>query len=201
MLDLGFKVALSYLIGSCVGSLILGRIFKKQDIRTLGSGNAGATNAYRVYGKIYGVAVLLIDVAKGFIAIKYIAALDLSIFPYKEYYFAMLLCGMAAFLGHLFPIWHNYKGGKGVATALGLVMALNWKLAVLVLIFWILVLLVSKYVSIASASAPFICTLISPYFVQTYFEIAWYLVVSILIAYMHRSNFQRIRDGTEGKFL
>ena len=88
MLDLGLKVALSYLIGSCVGSLILGRIFSKQDIRTLGSGNAGATNAYRVYGKIYGVAVLLIDVAKGFIAIKFIASLNLSIFPYEENYFA-----------------------------------------------------------------------------------------------------------------
>ena len=201
MLDLGLKVALSYLIGSCVGSLILGRIFSKQDIRTLGSGNAGATNAYRVYGKIYGVAVLLIDVAKGFIAIKFIASLDLSIFPYEENYFAMLLCGMAAFLGHLFPIWHNYKGGKGVATALGLVMALNWKLGLMVLFFWVIVLLVSKYVSVASTCAPLMCTLISPYFVSTYYETAWYLIISILIAYMHRSNFQRIRDGTEGKFL
>jgi glycerol-3-phosphate acyltransferase PlsY len=201
MLDLGLKVALSYLIGSFVGSLILGRIFSKQDIRTLGSGNAGATNAYRVYGKIYGVAVLLIDVAKGFIAIKFIASLNLSIFPYEENYFAMLLCGMAAFLGHLFPIWHNYKGGKGVATALGLVMALNWKLGLMVLFFWIIVLLVSKYVSVASTCAPLMCTLISPYFVSTYYETAWYLIISILIAYMHRSNFQRIRDGTEGKFL
>ena len=201
MLDLGLKVALSYLIGSCVGSLILGRIFSKQHIRTLGSGNAGATNAYRVYGKIYGVAVLLIDVAKGFIAIKFIASLNLSIFPHEEHYFAMLLCGMAAFLGHLFPIWHNYKGGKGVATALGLVMALNWKLGLLVLFFWVIVLLVSKYVSVASTCAPLMCTLISPYFVSTYYETAWYLIISILIAYMQRSNFQRIRDGTEGKFL
>ena len=119
MIALISKVILAYLLGSVSGSLLLGR-FKNVDIRAQGSGNAGGTNAFRTQGLLFALGVVLIDVGKGFIAAWWIPSLDFGeLHGNMEVNTLVMACGFAAVLGHCFPIWHGFRGGKGAATAVG----------------------------------------------------------------------------------
>ena len=119
MIALIIKIVLAYLLGSVSGSLLLGRL-KKVDIRAQGSGNAGGTNAFRTQGPVFAIGVVLIDVGKGFVAAWWIPSLVFgNQAALLESGLIVMACGFAAVLGHCFPIWHGFRGGKGAATAVG----------------------------------------------------------------------------------
>ena len=183
---------LSYLIGSISFALIVGKMFYKKDIRDYGSGNLGATNAYRVLGIKAGVIVAIADILKGTLACLLPLILSSTINP--------IACGLLAILGHIFSVFANFKGGKAVATATGVFLFLT-PLGVLVgFVVFVLILLFTKYVSLSSMLAG-----ISLFIYSLIFEdkviIALSLLISISIIILHRQNIKRILNGTENKIV
>src|SRR5277367_2666752 len=142
MLELGVKILIAYLLGTVLGSLILGRL-RGVDIRSMGSGNAGATNAMRTQGKLFGFLVLLIDVAKGVIVVWWLpsAALpgvDIDAGVSREW--LTMACGFAVIVGHVYPVWFDFRGGKGAATVIGVIAAMELRLLLPLLVSWLIVL-------------------------------------------------------------
>ena len=191
---------LSYLIGSIPFSIIAGKLLKGIDVREFGSGNAGATNTFRVLGKKAGIPVLLLDVFKGYIAANLVWYT--SYFPFSEIYINLQLTfGIAAVLGHVFPIYVGFRGGKGVATLLGFMLALFPQAAIISIVIFILTLLFSKYVSLSSIFAglffPFGVYYLSHTVVPTMMIFA--VFVPILLIATHQRNIERIIRGDENK--
>src|SRR3984957_9291474 len=152
MLELGVKLLIAYLLGTLLGSLILGRL-RGVDIRSMGSGNAGATNALRTQGKLFAFLVLLIDVAKGALAVLWLPTATLpavGIDPAVPREWLTLGCGFAVIVGHVYPVWFSFRGGKGAATVVGVIAAVELRLLVPLLVSWFIVLLLSGYVGLAS---------------------------------------------------
>src|ERR1700731_3797290 len=145
MLELGLKSLIAYLLGTLLGSLILGRL-KGVDIRRMGSGNAGATNALRTQGKAFGLSVLILDIGKGVLAVAWVPALILpgvGVDPHVSRQWLSLACGFAVILGHVYPVWFGFRGGKGVATVVGAVLGIRpWLLVTMVATWLIAVVLV-----------------------------------------------------------
>ena len=134
-----FKIVLAYLLGSVSGSLLLGK-FKKVDIRRQGSGNAGSTNAFRTQGLMFGLAVISIDISKGFLAAWLIPSLEIGrTTGVVDPGLLVMACGFAAVLGHCFPVWHGFRGGKGAATAVGAMMVIEPWLLLPVAITWLVI--------------------------------------------------------------
>ena len=189
---------IGYLLGSISFAVVFSKVFYGEDIRNSGSGNAGATNAIRLYGKKTGIAVFLCDFAKGVIAVA-VAKLLVSIFnaPYET----MLAAGFFVQLGHIFPLYHGFRGGKGVATAVGAAFVVMPLTAVLLLVIFAIILLTSKYVAVASG----VCAALYP--ILAYFMSAsratencvFAVFCSMLIIIKHTSNFIRVSKGEEGK--
>ena len=130
MLELGVKMLIAYMLGTLLGSLILGRL-RGIDIRSMGSGNAGATNALRTQGKLFGILVLIIDIAKGVIAVRWLPTAVLpavGIDPALPREWLTLACSLAVIVGHVYPVWFSFRGGKGAATVVGVVAALELRL-------------------------------------------------------------------------
>ena len=180
---------ISYIIGSIPFGLILTKIFLKIDIRKIGSKNIGATNVLRTGNKSIAILTLFLDISKGAIPIVV-----------TNYYFPNLiyLSGLAAFLGHIYPVWLKFKGGKGVATYLGIILALSLKLGLVFCVTWILIAFVSKYSSLSSMVSALIIFLFS--IPESNFELNSYLFVTFLIIlYSHKSNIIRIKNKTEDK--
>lgn len=202
MIEFSVKVVLSYLLGSVIGSLLVGRLSGGVDIRTVGSGNAGATNALRARGKGFAFTVLLIDIAKGWAATRVIARLTLpGIPPASPAVEAWLAsgCAMAVMVGHVYPLWHGFRGGKGVATLLGVLIGWNPWLLAPVLITWILAAMFLGYVGLASMIAAVALPVAAvagsgepntPLFAFGVFAVA-------MIVFTHRSNIARMRAGKE----
>lgn len=199
MFDLGIKITLCYLLGSINGSMLLGWLLGKSDIRKVGSGNAGATNAYRTFGRLYGLTVFFIDISKGVIAVLILAPMLMLTQIDIQQIYIQYLCGLAALFGHISPIWHDYRGGKGVATAVAIVAALHPLLGITAIILWALALLVSRYVCIASTLAAFSVLIVSYYLNPDFWLQAWLLCISFVILFMHRSNFEKLQKGIESK--
>ena len=180
---------ISYLMGSVPFGFILTKIFLKKDIREIGSGNIGATNALRTGNKIIGYLTLILDILKAVIPVLYVK------FFFQESIYISSLC---AFLGHVFPIWLKFRGGKGVATYLGILFSINIYFGVIFLVSWAITFLVSKYSSlsslIASASIP-IYLLILSRFDQVFF----FTTMFILIFFTHRENIKRLKNKEETK--
>jgi acyl phosphate:glycerol-3-phosphate acyltransferase len=209
VIDLTFKVVLSYLLGSLVGSLLVGRMRGGVDIRKLASGNAGATNALRTQGKGFALWVLLIDVAKGWLATRVVAQLSLSGAARavgvaaggadQAIAWAAPLCGIAVIVGHIYPLWYGFRGGKGVATLVGVVLGLDPSLLVPVLLTWLVTALLFGFVGLASMVA----SVSLPVAVAvTHVEpetplLAFGVCAAALIAFTHRSNIVRMHAGTE----
>src|SRR5579862_4688284 len=150
------KVTLSYLLGSIIGSLVIGRLRGGVDIRKLGSGNAGGTNALRTQGKSFALWVLVIDIGKGWAATRLIAPLLVPGIEPPPFYVATwepALCGLAAIAGHVYPLWHGFRGGKGVATLIGVVVGLDAWLLVPMLLTWFAAVMLMGYVGLASMAA------------------------------------------------
>jgi glycerol-3-phosphate acyltransferase PlsY len=200
-MDYGIKVLLAYLLGSIVGSLLLGRL-KGVDIRKMGSGNAGATNAIRTQGKGFGIAVFAIDIAKGWIASGLLPQLQLPGIPPSAPDLAAWLvpsCAFAAILGHVFPLWHGFRGGKGVATLIGAFAGYDPWLLLPMVATWLGVILVSGFVGLAS-----ICAALSlPVYLLIrdgavfHPELCFGIACALLVMFTHRGNVARMRAGTE----
>ncbi len=191
MLILFFVVA-SYLVGSLSAAILVCRALGKGDPRTVGSGNPGATNVLRTYGKGPAVATLAGDVLKGFLPVVLATGLGLS--P-----LSVALAGVAAFLGHLFPVFFSFKGGKGVATLIGVIFGYDWRLGCGFIVSWLVVAAWSRYSSLAALCA----AALTPVFVLAlrlplpYAGAALVMVAAVF--WRHRENIQRLRAGTEGR--
>jgi len=179
----------SYLMGSIPFGFILTKIFLKKDIREIGSGNIGATNALRTGNKIIGYSTLILDVLKAVAPVVYV-----KIF-YQDFLYIASLC---AFLGHVFPIWLKFKGGKGVATYLGILFAINFYFGIVFIISWFITFFISKFSSLSSlvgaASIP-IYLLILTQFNQAIF----FTIMFVLIFFTHRENIKRLKNKEETK--
>jgi glycerol-3-phosphate acyltransferase PlsY len=201
-MDFCIKVLLAYLLGSIVGSLVVGRLRGGVDIRKAGSGNAGATNALRTQGAGFAIWVIVIDIAKGWIAAALLPGLALpGIAPSAGELASWLpaACALAAVLGHVFPVWHGFRGGKGVATLVGAYAGFD--LALLIPLFgsWFAVVAVSGFVGLASIIAAFAMPaylLMRDGAVLTA-ALAFALACAALVAFTHRGNVSRMRAGTE----
>ena len=180
---------ISYLMGSIPFGFILTKIFLKKDIREIGSGNIGATNALRTGNKTIGYSTLVLDILKAVTPVVYV-----KIF-YLDFLYIASLC---AFLGHVFPIWLKFKGGKGVATYVGILFAINIYFGIIFTIFWFVTFFISKYSSLSSlvgaASIP-IYLLILTQFDQGIF----FTIMFVLIFFTHRENIKRLKNKEETK--
>lgn len=194
-----------YLFGSFPAGYFAGRI-AGIDIRSQGSGNIGATNVLRILGKRWGYAVFFVDAFKGFAAVRLTRFLTDHLMPANRYaeYFA-ILAAVLCVVGHTFPIWLRFKGGKGVATSAGAIFGLMPLAAVTVFLIWVIVFEITRYVSVASIVASAFLPVTVALFIR------WNLVegrgflyfsalMAILVVWRHRSNFSRLRSGTEQRF-
>ena len=187
---------LAYLLGSIPFGYVLVRIFRKEDIRATGSGNIGATNVARSGAKGLGVATLLLDLGKAFLAVK-IAQLY---FPGNQD--LAMAAAIAAILGHVYPVWLGFKGGKGVASALGVFLALSPMVALFILLVFIVIVAISKFVSLASIIASASVPLFAMYFARpmTRLTLLGYLFIPLLVIAKHHANIRRLLAGTESRF-
>ena len=194
---------LAYLTGSFPSAVWVGKFFYNKDVREYGSGNAGATNTFRVLGKGAGIPVLLMDVFKGWVSVNYIYFFS-SIPSVPSAFFELQLAfGIAAVIGHLFPIYTGFRGGKGIATLLGLLVGLNPIAAISSIVVFIIVFLISKYVSLGSilASVAFpvvVFMVLDEKDVNSSLEL-FSVFVPILTLITHQKNIERLIRGEENK--
>ena len=188
-MDYFFVSFISYLMGSVPFGFILTKFFLKQDIRNIGSGNIGATNALRTGNKLIGYSTLILDIAKAIIPIIYFK----NTYPDLIY-----LASLSAFLGHVFPIWLKFKGGKGVATYVGILFAINIVYGFIFITNWLFIFFLSKYSSLSSL----IATLSIPVYLYVSGNvdgISFFLIIFVLIFYTHRENVKRLKNQEETK--
>jgi glycerol-3-phosphate acyltransferase PlsY len=194
MLESLLAIVGAYLLGSISGSLLLGR-FKHVDIRTMGSGNAGGTNALRSVGFTFALGVVIIDVGKGALGAGWVPGLVGATSPHVP-----LWCGFAAVFGHCYPIWHGFRGGKGAATLVGTLAVLNPWLLVPMLLAWVLTLLLTGYVGVATVVSAFALIPGAIWLGGPRGIIAYTIVSALFVAFTHRSNFRNLLAGTEHRF-
>ena len=180
---------LSYFIGSIPFGFLLTKIFLKKDIREIGSGNIGATNALRTGNKLIGYSTLALDIGKAVILLLIIK------FNFSEYLFAS---SIAVFLGHVFPIWLKFKGGKGVATYVGILFCINIYLVIVFIVSWLVIFTLTKYSSLASMLSSLFVPITS-YFLLGDNNYYFYIIFSLLILITHRENIKRLKNNTESK--
>ena len=202
MLELGVKFLISYFIGSIMGAMVVGALRGGIDIRTMGSGNAGGTNALRTQGLLFAIAVVVIDIGKGIVGAAVVPGLEVPFVatdPQVSRVWLTLCCAAAAVIGHVWPVYHGFKGGKGAATFVGTLVVLGPALIVVVLLVWAIVLVASGYVGLASMTAALSLPVWlgitrlpadQPLFIYS-------VGIAIFIVYCHRSNIGRMRAGTE----
>ena len=192
---------LAYLVGSVPTAVIVSRGFLCIDIRDQGSGNSGATNTFRVLGKKFGIIVMVIDVIKGFTAANFAFFIGNYFYGEERFVNLQLLLGLSAVIGHVFPIYVGFKGGKGVATLFGMILAVNLPAAAVCVIFFLIILFTTRFVSLSSMMAAVMLP-VSILFIFHNHE-KWLIVFGIAIAIMviltHRKNIVRLFDGNENK--
>jgi len=192
---------LAYLVGSVPTAVIVSRGFFGIDIRDHGSGNSGATNTFRVLGKKFGIIVMVIDVIKGFTSANFAFFIGNYFYGEERFVNLQLLLGLSAVIGHVFPIYVGFKGGKGVATLFGMILAVNLPAAAVCVIFFLIILFTTRFVSLSSMMAAVMLP-VSILFIFHNHE-KWLIVFGIAIAIMviltHRKNIVRLFDGNENK--
>ena len=180
---------ISYLMGSIPFGFILTKIFLKKDIREIGSGNIGATNALRTGNKALGYSTLILDILKAVVPVIYV-----KIF-YQEFLYIASLC---AFLGHVFPIWLKFKGGKGVATYLGILFAIDFYFGIIFILSWFITFFISKFSSLSSligaASIPIYLVILTQFD-----QVIFFTIMFVLIFFTHRENIKRLKNKEETK--
>lgn len=204
MLELGVKFLISYFIGSLMGAMIIGRLRGGVDIRTMGSGNAGGTNALRTQGIWFALGVVVIDVGKGYLGAGIVPGLEIPFVatdPEVSRTWLTLCCGAAAVFGHVWPIYHRFKGGKGAATFVGTLIVIAPTLILPLLLVWAWVLILSGYVGLATMTA---ATSLPVWLAVTRFPedqplLIYTAVMAAFVIYWHRSNISRMRAGNENR--
>jgi len=178
----------SYLLGSIPFGFILTKVFLKKDIRDIGSGNIGATNALRTGNKSLGYSTLVLDITKAILPVLYVK------YNYSDYIF---IASLSAFLGHVFPIWLKFKGGKGVATYVGILFSINLILGLLFIVSWAITFLISKYSSLSSL----IASLMVPVYLMFFgnYNSIFFIIMFVLIFYTHKENVKRLKNKEENK--
>ena len=188
-MELIIIILISYLMGSIPFGLILTKIFLNKDIREIGSGNIGATNVLRAGNKIIGYLTLILDVLKAIIPIIYIKL---------NYPDLIYVSSLSVFLGHVFSIWLKFKGGKGVATYVGILFCINYFLGVIFVISWLIIFIISKFSSLGSILA----SLIIPIYIflsSDYNNEYFFIIMFVLILFTHRENVKRLINKEESK--
>ncbi len=202
MLELGVKFLISYFIGSLMGALIVGRLWGGVDIRTMGSGNAGGTNALRTQGALFALGVVIIDVGKGVIGAGVVPGLELPFVPADPLItreWLTLFCAAAAVFGHVWPVYHRFRGGKGAATLVGTFTIIAPMLILPMLLVWRAVLVFSGYVGLATMTA----AIAVPVWVavtrlpEDQPLLIYCAVMAAYVVRWHRQNIARMRAGTE----
>ena len=186
-------VIAAYLLGSIPTGLIFGKLIWKKDLRRFGSHNIGATNAWRVIGKKAGLLIFILDFIKGQLGV--LLGMCLLASPG-----AMVVGGLFAMLGHMFPIFLGFKGGKGVATGLGVISALMPKITAIVFIVWLVLTLITRYVSVASIVAAVLTPILAAAFKEPTIYFLFALIAAVCIVLRHKENIQRLKAGRENKF-
>ena len=187
--DVLLVILYSYFLGSIPFGLIITKIFLNQDIRNIGSGNIGTTNVLRTGKKSLAIATLLLDALKGY------ASVIVSLIYFDDLvYLSSLIC----FIGHIFPIWLNFKGGKGIAVYLGIIIALSFPLGVVFGICWILIALIFKYSSLSSMVGALIVLFFS--IILNNYSLTFFLfIIFTIILFTHRENIRRLKNSKESK--
>lgn len=213
MLNLIFVIVLAYLVGSIPTSIIVSKLVKGIDIRNYGSGNAGGSNVFRILGWKWGVSVILLDAVKGAIAVIVVARLYLDNFPFNnitpfdDFTLVQIICGLAAVIGHIWTVFAGFRGGKGIATALGFMITIITVDMILALAVFVLVVTLSRYISLgsltAAVSVPIILVIRENIFginIPGYNTILPFAIaISLLVIYTHRKNIDRLIKGSERK--
>lgn len=189
-------IIFAYLIGSIPTGLIFGRLLKGIDIRDYGSGNIGATNVFRVVGKIPGIIVLIIDILKGFAPVLMIP--QLVNVPISKGLFSVLI-GAAAISGHNWTVFSRFKGGKGVATGAGVFLALNPIAVGITLVLFFVLVALTKYISLGSVCSAVILPVLLMLFKSPLEYVLFGLIMSLIVIYRHKENIKRLLQGTENK--
>ena len=188
-MELILIISVSYLMGSIPFGLILTKVFLKKDIREVGSGNIGATNVLRTGNKLIGYLTLILDVLKAAVPVLYIK------FNFPE---LVYISALSAFIGHVFPVWLKFKGGKGVATYVGILFSLNYLLGIVFVVSWLVIFFISKYSSLGSI----LSSLLIPIFIflnSSYENQYFFIIMFVLILYTHRENVKRLINKEESK--
>ena len=188
-MELILSIIISYLMGSIPFGLILTKIFLKKDIRDIGSGNIGATNVLRTGNKIIGYLTLSLDILKAVIPVLYIK------FNYPE---LVYVSSLSVFIGHVFPLWLKFKGGKGVATYVGILFSINYILGLVFVASWLIIFFVLRYSSLGSILATFIVPIFI-FFNPNYENEYFFIIMFILILFTHRENVKRLINKEESK--
>lgn len=183
----------AYLVGSIPFGLIIGKLIWKKDLRQFGSRNIGATNAWRVLGKKAGILVFILDFLKGQIGVLLGACLIGTST-------AMVLGGFFAMVGHVFPLFAGFKGGKGVSTGLGVLSTLMPKIMAIVIIVWLVLVVLTRYVSVGSVVAAILTPILAACFKLPAEFFAFSLAAAVVIVWRHKENIARLRVGRENKF-
>ena len=181
-------ILISYLLGSIPFGLILTKFFLKKDIRNIGSGNIGATNVLRSGNKLIGYSTLLLDILKAILPVLYVK------FYYPDFIY---ISSLSVFLGHVFPIWLKFNGGKGVATYVGILFSINLIYGLVFGITWIIIFLFSKYSSLSSLLASIAIPIYL--FIVNEDQIIFFVIMFVLIFYTHRENIKRLKNKEESK--
>ena len=189
----------AYLIGSFPTGYLIVKVFKKEDIRKIGSGSTGATNVKRVLGKRGFYSVLLIDAVKGFAPVMLAKFLEVKYGLYADWHIAPVLAAAAVIIGHSKSIFLNFTGGKSVATTAGVGLAIDWRVAVICYIFFAIVAYVSKYISLASTTVMILMVILVIYFKNPISYVIFCSITAIYVIYLHRENIKRLFNGTENK--
>ena len=188
-MDIIIVILFSYISGSIPFGLILTKIFINKDVRKIGSGNIGATNVLRTGNKLIGYFTLILDVLKAVIPVLYV---KLN-FPELVY-----ISSLSAFIGHVFPIWLKFKGGKGVATYVGILFSINYFFGIIFIVSWLIIFFISKYSSLGSI----LSSLLIPIFIflnSSYENQYFFIIMFVLILYTHRENVKRLINNEESK--
>ena len=186
-------ILVAYFVGSISFGIIISYFFKLSDPRTIGSGNTGATNVMRTGNKIAALLTLLGDMLKATIVIIIANQMNLSEMN-------LVVISITILLGHIFPIYYKFRGGKGVATALGILLGINWMLALAVFFVWLFVFIIWRYSSVAAIVATLSAPIFS-YYLEFSSEILWLnIIISTIIIYRHKSNIKNLLNGTEHRF-
>lgn len=194
------KALLAYLLGSVSGSMVMGAV-RHVDIRKSGSGNAGGTNAFRTQGLWFALVVVIIDIGKGALAAGLIPALDLAALgePAAPDVQAMV-CGFMAVVGHCFPVWHGFRGGKGAATAVGAILVIQPLVILPMLSLWLITLVLTGWVGLATILAAISLVPAFAILGESKLAIVFAVVLALFIVLMHQSNIRNMLNGSEYRF-